>query len=131
MNGLSPFPRIGESLVGRGADIRRDQRVHGLRSYICRRLARSSNLCHLRVKDSLLERINLKSCQNINLLNQQRWSILLSQFLSYLGQNPSRISVLIGFPKEFYSFHFLILLNQMVCISLQKLLDLQEVVLLS
>jgi hypothetical protein len=54
----------------------------------------------------------------------------LSELLSDGGQYSGRIGVFIGFAVEFDCLHFLVLLYQVVGVSLQQLLDLQEVVLL-
>lgn len=54
----------------------------------------------------------------------------MSELLSDGGQDSGRISVLIGFAVEFDCLHFLVLLYQVIGVSLQQLLDLQEVVLL-
>jgi len=89
----------------------------------------SSDLSNLGVEYSLLERVNFECCEDINLLNEKWGSILFSQLLRDLSQNSGTIGVFVGFPEKFYSLHLFVFLDQMVGISLEKLLDLQKVVL--
>ena len=130
MNTLCTLPGVGELFIGTCANITSDQGIHGLGSNFSGCLACSSDLCDLCIKHTLLVRIDLKCSQHIDLLNQKRRRILLSELLSDGGQYSGRISVLIGFAVEFDCLHFLVLLYQVIGVSLQQLLDLQEVVLL-
>jgi len=75
---LGALPRIGERFVSRCAYITSDQRVHSLGSDVGSCLSCASNLGHLCVKDSLFVRVNFKGCQDIDLLNQKKWSVLFS-----------------------------------------------------
>jgi hypothetical protein len=85
----------------------------------------------LGIKHPLLERVDLKSCENVDLLNKQWWSVLFPKFLSDLRQNPCRICVLVGFTVELDCLHLFVLFDQVVSIPLQQLLDLQKVMLFS
>jgi len=112
VDGFGSLPRIGQGLVGRGADIRGDQGVHGLRSDIRSSLTCSCDLSHLCIKNSLLERVNFKCRQNVDFLDQEWRRILLSQLLSNLCQNPGGLRVLVGLPVQFNGFHLLVFLQQ-------------------
>ena len=124
MNSLCSFPRVCQSLVCRGRDIRCNERIHSLCSYISSCLSCSSDLGYLGVEDPLLERVNFKCGKNIDFLDEQWRSILFSKFLGNLSQNSCRISVLVSFSVELDSLHLFVFLNQKSRISLKKLLDL-------
>ena len=86
MYGLCSLPRIGQGLVCRSTDVRRDQRVHRLGSDISSCLgACACYLGNLSIEDTLLVGVNLKGRQHIDLLDQEQRSILLSQLLGYLS----------------------------------------------
>jgi hypothetical protein len=118
MNAFSALPRVSQLLISASAYVTGDQRIHGLCGHLCSGLASPRYLCNLSIKYTLFIGINLKSSQHIDFLNQKRRSILLSKFLSYGCKDAGRISVFVGLSVKLYSLHFLVLLDQMVCISL-------------
>lgn len=122
MNGLSAFPGVGQGFVGGRGDVRSDQRIHSLCCDVSCRLACSSDLSNLSIKYSLLERVDLESCQHIDFLYKKRRSVFFSQLLSNLPKNSSRISILVCFSVELNSFHLFVLLHQVHSLSLEKLL---------
>lgn len=131
MNCFSTFPRVSKSLVGRGADVTGNQAVHCFGNNIRSGLACSSDLRYLGVPDALLIRVDLKGSKHVNLLNQQKRCVLLSQFLGNLGKQASGVSIFIGFSVQFDRLHLLVILNQHLRITLEQLLNLHEVILLS
>jgi hypothetical protein len=131
MDGLSSFPRVGKLLVGTRADVACDEAVHCFGSNLGGSLARVCDLGNLCIEDSLLVRVDFESSKNINLLNEKRRSILLSQLLSNRREDASRVGVLVGLSVKLNCLHLLVLLNQVICIPLEELLYLNEVMLLS
>jgi len=88
-------------------------------------------LGNLSVENSLLIGVDLESCKHIDLLNQKRRCIFLSEFLSDGGQDACRVCVLVSFSIKLDCLHLLVLLYQMIGIALKELLYLHEVMLLS
>ena len=129
MNSLSALPRIGERLISRRTYITRNQRVHSLCGYISCRLTCARDLSDLGVENSLLVRVDFKSCENIDFLYQQERGVFLSQLLSYFSQQPGRLRVLISLSIELDGLHLLILFNQMRGILIQQLLYLDKAML--
>jgi len=82
VNGFSSLPRISQGLVSTSTNVGGDQRIHSFGSYIGCRITRLSNLSHLGIEHSLLVRVYLEGCENVDLLDEQKWSILLSHFKS-------------------------------------------------
>ena len=130
MDSFSTLPRVGQSLVCRSRDVTRDQRVHGLSCHISSCLTCTCYLGHLCIEHTLLVRVNLEGSQHIDLLDQERRCVSLSQLLGYLSKKPSRLCVLIGLPVELYSFHLLVFLYQVTGVLREKLLYLDKAVLL-
>lgn len=87
MNGFGSFPRVSELLVSAGADVARNETVHGLSRDFSSGLASVGDLGNLRIEDSLLVRVDLECGKHVNLLDEQRRSVLLSQLLSDSSQD--------------------------------------------
>jgi hypothetical protein len=130
VNTFSSFPRVSQLLIGTCANVTSNQRIHSFSSNFSCCLSCTRYLSNLGIENTLLVRINLKSSQDVDLLNQKWRSILLSQLLSNSSKDASRICVLISLSVELNSFHLLVLFYQMICVSLKKLLNLHKVVLL-
>lgn len=131
MDGLSSFPRVSQLLVGTRADIARDETVHSFSSDLSGSLARVCDLGDLRIEDSLLVRVDFESGENVDLLDEKRRSILLSQLLSDRREDASRVGVLVCLAVELDCLHLLVLFDEVVGIALEELLNLNEVMLLS
>lgn len=131
MNGFSSLPRISKSLVSAHTDVGGDQRIHGLGCNVSCCIPRLSDLGNLSIKHSLLIRVHFKGRQHIDLLDQQQWSVLLSHFQSDFSEEPCCVCILIGLPVKLNGFNLLVLLDQVGCIALEQLLNLNEVILLS
>ena len=70
VNSLSALPRIGERLISRRTYITRNQRIHSLCGYISCRLTCARDLSDLGVEHSLLVRVDFKSREHVDLLDQ-------------------------------------------------------------
>mmetsp|Transcript_36640 Transcript_36640/g.56203 ORF Transcript_36640/g.56203 Transcript_36640/m.56203 type:complete len:273 (+) Transcript_36640:327-1145(+) len=131
VDGFCSLPRVGQGLVRGSANIRSDQRSHCTGRDVGSSLASASDLGDLSVEHSLLERVHLEGGQDVNLFDEERRSVLLAELLGDSGEDLGRLCVLVGLSEELDSLHLFVLLDEVVGILLKKLLDLQEVMLLS